>query len=154
MGTTYSNCQVRSDSQEAVVAALRGLLKEPAYVAAAVNGWVGVYPEGVRTDPDDEYAPPPNANERKRVKGKPEAFVPYCLPGVGYSQVKEVLHPPLLGEDESNGATMPSKKSLQLFSNLLKITPEAMKSNLSPFLKGGALTLLTQAIRLQARAHP
>ena len=46
MGTTYSNCQVRSDSQEAVVEALRGLLKEPAYVAPAVNGWVGVYPEG------------------------------------------------------------------------------------------------------------
>lgn len=52
MGTTYSNCQVRTDSQEAVVAALTGLLKEPAYVAPAVNGWVGVYPEGKRTDLD------------------------------------------------------------------------------------------------------
>jgi hypothetical protein len=51
MGTTYSNCQVRTDSQEAVVAALTGLLKESAYVAPAVNGWVGVYPEGGMTNP-------------------------------------------------------------------------------------------------------
>ncbi len=53
MGTTYSNCQVRTDSQEAVVAALTGLLKEPAYVSPAVNGWVGVYPEGGATNPDE-----------------------------------------------------------------------------------------------------
>ena len=52
MGTFYSNCQVRSDSQKAVVEALRGLLKEPAYVAPAVGGWVGVYPKGGSTDPD------------------------------------------------------------------------------------------------------
>ena len=42
MGTFYSNCQVRSDSQAAVVAALTRLLNEPAYVAPAVKGWVGV----------------------------------------------------------------------------------------------------------------
>ena len=52
MGTTYSNCQVRTDSPEAVIAALTSLLKEPAYVSPAVNGWVGVYPEGTRTDLD------------------------------------------------------------------------------------------------------
>ncbi len=53
MGTTYLNCQVRTDSQEAVVAALTGLLKEPAYVAPAVSGWVGVYPEGGATNPEE-----------------------------------------------------------------------------------------------------
>ena len=50
MGTTYSNCQIRSGSQEAVVTALGGLLKESAYVAPAVNGWVGVYLKGGCTD--------------------------------------------------------------------------------------------------------
>lgn len=52
MGSTYSNCQVRGSSQEAVVTALRGLLKEPAYVSPSVGGWVGVYPEGGSTDSD------------------------------------------------------------------------------------------------------
>lgn len=52
MGTFYSNCQVHSASQEAVIKALTSVLKEPAYVATAVNGWVGVYPEGGSTDPD------------------------------------------------------------------------------------------------------
>ena len=53
MGTTYSNCQVRSESQETIVEALTRLLEEPAYVAPAVNGWVGVYPKCGRTDPDE-----------------------------------------------------------------------------------------------------
>ena len=52
MGVTYSNCQVRSDSQQSVVEALRGLLKEPACVSPSIGGWVGVYPEGGSTDPD------------------------------------------------------------------------------------------------------
>lgn len=45
MGTTYSNCQVRSDSQDAVADALKPLLKEPAYVSPSVGGWVSVYPD-------------------------------------------------------------------------------------------------------------
>ncbi len=50
MGTTYSNCQICSDSQDAVADALKPLLKEPAYVSPSVGGWVGVYPEGGATD--------------------------------------------------------------------------------------------------------
>ena len=46
MGATFSSIQVRSDSQEAVIESLSGLLKEPTYVSPAVGGWVGVYPEG------------------------------------------------------------------------------------------------------------
>lgn len=53
MGTNYSNCQVRCDSQETVVEALRGLLTEPAYVSRAVGDWVSVYPEGKRLDEDN-----------------------------------------------------------------------------------------------------
>ncbi|MGI4788242.1 MAG: hypothetical protein ACRYFS_05270 [Janthinobacterium lividum] len=53
MGTTYSNCQVRSDSQDAVADALKPLLNEPAYISPSVGGWVGVYPEGGATDPDE-----------------------------------------------------------------------------------------------------
>ncbi len=53
MGTTYSNCQVRSDSQDAVADALTKLLKEPAYISPSVGGWVGVYPEGGTTDPEE-----------------------------------------------------------------------------------------------------
>ena len=52
MGTTYSNCQVRSASQDAVADALKPLLKEPAYVSPSVGGWVGVYPEGGAMDTD------------------------------------------------------------------------------------------------------
>ena len=50
MGTFFSNCQVQSDSQDAVADALTILLKEPAYVSPSAGGWVGVYPEGTRTD--------------------------------------------------------------------------------------------------------
>ncbi len=50
MGTTYSNCQVRSGLQDAVADALTPLLQEPAYVSPSVGGWVGVYPEGGATD--------------------------------------------------------------------------------------------------------
>ncbi len=135
MGTTYSNCQVRTDSQEAVIAALTGLLKEPAYIAPAVNGWVGVYPEGDSGvaeplakklsaklscgvfywsvyDSDiffytlyedgkkrDEFDSNPDyfetvSNAKKaQLRGKPEALLTYCQPGIGYSQVQETLHP-------------------------------------------------------------
>jgi hypothetical protein len=173
MGTTYSNCQVRSDSQEAVVAALTGLLKEPAYVAPAVNDWVGVYPECKRTDPDNlakklsaklscgvfawvvhdsdiffytlyedgkkrdefdsnpDYFDPVSSAKRARLRGKPEALVAYCLPGIGYSQVREVLQPPLLSEQEAtntSGESLLSDKSIQLRSKVLKTTPEEMKA--------------------------
>lgn len=143
MGTSYANCQVRSDSQEAVISALRGLLQEPAYVAPAVGGWVGVYPEGTRTDPDKlakqlskqlscgvfswnvhdddvfyytlfedgkrrdefnsipDYLEPVSKAEKNRLRGKPEALVQYCLPGIGFSKVLEVLHPPSRAESES-----------------------------------------------------
>ena len=50
MGTFFSNCQVQSASQEAVIAVLTKLLKEPAYVSPSVGGWVGVYPEDGATD--------------------------------------------------------------------------------------------------------
>lgn len=150
MGTFYSNCQVRSNSQDAVVEALTRLLKEPAYVSPTVNGWVGVYPEGGYTDPDelakqlseritcgvfyltvhdsdifsyslyengkqrDEFNSSPsyfesvsNA-EKARLRGKPEALLPYCLPGVGTSQVQEVLHPAQASEAAKKSITFSS----------------------------------------------
>ena len=135
MGTFFSNCQVHSDSQEAVVAASVKILKEPAYVSPSVGGWVGVYPEGTRTDLDKlakqlskqlscgvftwnvhdddifwyslfengklrdefnsspDYFEPITKAEANRLRGKPEALVQYCLPGIGYSRIEEVLHP-------------------------------------------------------------
>ena len=176
MGTTYSNCQVRSDSQEAVVAALTPLLKEPAYVAPAGNGWVGVYPEGDADTADklakkqsaklscgvffwsvydsdiffytlyedgkkrDAFDSNPDcfetasAAKKARLRGKPEALVPYCLPGIGYSQVREVLQPPLLSKEEAaeaSGESLISDKSLQAFSKLLNITLEEMKAGIA-----------------------
>ena len=179
MGTTYSNCQVRHDSQDAVAEALKPLLKEPAYVAPAVGGWVGVYPEGGTTDPeelakqlsaslscgvfswnvydsdvfiytlyehgnprdtfnsdpdwgtdpDDEYALPPDAAERERVSGQPEVLVQYCLPGTSYSQIQEVLHPPLSTAPDEELPPSPniSEKHLLMFSEALKTTPDAMR---------------------------
>ena len=50
MGATFSNIQVRSASQEAIILGLTGLLKEPTYVSPSVGGWVGVYPEDEETD--------------------------------------------------------------------------------------------------------
>ncbi len=142
MGTTYSNCQVRHNSQDAVADALKLLLKEPAYVSPSVGGWVGIYPEGHRTGLDKiakqlskllncgaltwnvhdddifwyslyengkrrdefnsnpDYFEPVTKAEQNRLRGKPEALVQYCLPGVGYSQVLEVLHPPSRAESE------------------------------------------------------
>ena len=50
MGTTYTNLQVKTEAQDAVVEALMHPLKEPAYVSPSVGGWVGVYPEGRITD--------------------------------------------------------------------------------------------------------
>ena len=142
MGTFFSNCQVQSDSQVAVADALTMLLKEPAYVSPSVGGWVGVYPEGTRTDlaklakqlskqlscgvftwnvhDDDifyytlfedgkrrdefnsspDYFDPVSKGEMKRLHGKPEVLVPFCLPGVSTSQVQEVLHPPSHVESE------------------------------------------------------
>ena len=142
MGTFFSNCQVQSDSQVAVADALTMLLKEPAYVSPSVGGWVGVYPEGTRTDlaklakqlskqlscgvftwnvhDDDifyytlfedgkrrdefnsspDYFNPVSKGEMKRLHGKPEVLVPFCLPGVSTSQVQEVLHPPSRVESE------------------------------------------------------
>lgn len=147
MGTFYSNCQVWSDSQEAVVAALTHLLNEPAYVAPAVKGWVGVYPEGSRTDSaklakrlssrltcgvlsltvhdsdifsyslyengkrrDDfnsspDYFESVSSAEKARLRGKPEALLPYCLPGVSGSQVQEVLHPAQASEAAKKSIT-------------------------------------------------
>jgi hypothetical protein len=176
MGTTYSNCQVRTDSQEAVITALTGLLKEPAYVAPAVNGWVGVYPEAKRTDPDnlakklsaklscgvfywaiydsdvfyytlyengkkrDEFDSNPDcfetvsAPKKAKLRGKPEALVPYCIPSVGYSQVLEVLQQPLLSEEEAveaTGKSLISDKSLQLISKAQNKTLEEMKAGVA-----------------------
>ncbi len=179
MGTTYSNCQVRANSQEAVVAALTTLLKELAYVSPSVGGWVGVYPEGGATDtdtlaerlsaslacgvfswnvydsdvfmyslyengklrdefnsdpewgtdPNDEDAPPPNAAERKRVRGRPEALVQYCMPGIGYSAVQEVLQPPLstVPDEDLPPGPMMAEKHLLMFAKALKTTPDAMR---------------------------
>lgn len=176
MGTTYSNCQVRTDSQEAVVAALTGLLKEPAYVAPAVNGWVGVYPEGYSDaaerlakklstklscgvffwsvydsdiffytlyesgkkrdefDSNPDYFETLSAAKKARLCGKPEALVPYCLPGIGYAQVREVLQPPLLSEEEAveaSGESLISDKSLQTFAKVLNKTLEEMKAGIA-----------------------
>lgn len=173
MGTTYSNCQVRSESQETVVEALTRLLKEPAYVAPVVNGWVGVYHESDGMAQDrlakrlsarlscavffwsvydsdifsynlyengkkrDEFESEPDYFEevskakKARLSGKPEALVPYCLPGVAYAQVQQVLHPPLLKEGGSNlpiEAPLLSEKSLQLFSRTLKTTPGEIRA--------------------------
>ena len=142
MGTTNSNCQVRTDSPKAVIAALTGLLREPAYVSPSAGGWVGVYPEGTRTDLDKlakqlskqlscgvftwnvhdddifyytlfedgkrrdgfnsspDYFDPVSKGEMKRLHGKPEVLVPFCLPGVSTSQVQEILHPPARAESE------------------------------------------------------
>lgn len=176
MGTTYSNCQVRSDSQEAAVAALTGPLKEPAYVAPAINGWVGVYPEGYSDaaeglakklsaklscgvffwsvydsdiffytlyedgkkrdefDSNPDYFETVSTAKKARLRGKPEALVPYCLPGIGYSQVREVLQPPLSSKEEASeasGESLISDKSLQTFSKLLNITLEEMKAKIA-----------------------
>ena len=176
MGTTYSNCQVRSDSQESVVAALTGLLKEPAYVALAVNGWVGVYPEGDADAADklakklsaklacgvffrsvydsdiflytlyedgkkrDEFDSNPDyfetvsAAKKARLRGKPEALVPYCLPGIGYSQVREVLHPAELAEPNAALATLPpgfSDGNLQVMANALNTSLDALKQDIA-----------------------
>lgn len=170
MGTTYYNCQVRTDSQEAVVAALTGLLKAPAYVAPAVGGWVGIYSEAERTDPDtlakklsaklacgvffwsvydsdiffytlyedgkkrDEFDSNPDyfesvsAAKKARLCGKPETLVPYCLPGIGYSQVQEVLQPPSSPRPAEN--TFNSAASLEAL----------------PLLPGKSLDTLTQAL--------
>lgn len=162
MGTFYSNCQVRCDSQEAVVEALTRLLKESAYIAPAVNNWVGVYPEGSRTDPaklakqlsaqlacgvfsfgvyDDDiffyslyengrrrdrfnsspdYFESVSRPEKARLRGKPEAVMSYCLPGVGASQIQDVLDPPFLAEGESN----------PLIETLQAITPGELPASL------------------------
>ena len=173
MGTTYSNCQVRADSQEAVVAVLTGLLKEPAYVAPAVGGWVGVYPEGDgdtadklakklsaklacgvffwsvydsdiffytlyengkkrdEFDSNPEYFESVSAAKRARLRGKPEALVPYCLPGIGYSQVLEVLQP-LLSEDTGFPLGEPAlSEKLALLARLLNPTPGAIEAEIA-----------------------
>ena len=176
MGTTYSNCQIRSNSQDAVADALKPLLKEPAYVSPPVGGWVGVYPEGDADAADklakklsaklacgvffwsvydsdiffytlyengkkcDEFDSNPDCFEtvstakKARLRGKPEALMPYCLPGIGYSQVQNVLHPPLLSEEEAveaSGESLISDKSLQIFANLLHKTLEEMKAGIA-----------------------
>ena len=40
------------------------------------------------------YFEPVSKAEKNRLRGKPEALVRYCLPGIGSSKVLEVLHPP------------------------------------------------------------
>ncbi len=175
MGTTYSNCQVRSDSQESVVAALTGLLKEPAYVAPAVNGWVGAYPEGDgdaaerlakklsaklscgvfywsvydsdifyytlyedgkkrdEFDSNPDYFETVSAAKKARLRGKPEALVAYCLPGIGYAQVKEVLQPPL-SDDEDTGIPLGESalsEKLLLLARLLNPTPGAVEAEIA-----------------------
>lgn len=164
MGTTYSNCQVRSESQDAVADALKPLLKEPAYVSPSVGGWVGVYPEGTRTDLDKlakqlskqlscgaftwnvhdddifwyslyengkqrdefnsipDYFEPVSRAKKNRLRGKPEALVQYCLPGIGYSKVLEVLHPPPPSESGSIapvGTDIPPNLDIEALSKLL-----------------------------------
>lgn len=170
MGTTYSNCQVHTDSQEAVVAALTGLLRTPAYIAPAVNGWVGVYPEGDSDaaetlakklsaklscgvfywsvydsdiffytlyengkkrdafDSNPDYFEPVSTAKRAKLRGKPEALVNYCQPGIGYSQVLEVLQPP--------ASPRPAENSSNTLASL-----EAL-----PLLPGKSLDTLTQAL--------
>ena len=172
MGTTYSNCQVRSDSQDAVANALKLLLKEPAYISPSVGGWVGVYPDGDADKADklaqrlsaklacgvffwsvydsdiffytlyesgarrDEFDSNPDYFEsvskakKARLRGKPEALVQYCLPGVGYSQVQEVLHP--LRSSKSAGIVLTSDASASL---------EAL-----PFLPGKSPETLMEAL--------
>ena len=165
MGTFYSNCQVRSESQEAVIAVLTKLLKEPAYVSPSVGGWVGVYPEGTRTDLDKlakalskqlscgvftwnvhdddvfwyslyennklrdefnsspDYFEPLSKAELSRLRGKPEVLVSYCLAGIGYSQVLEVLHPKPPAELETSplsAAVVPPNLGIEALGQFLK----------------------------------
>ena len=81
------------------------------------------------TDPDDEDALPPDAAERKRVRGKPEVLVQYCLPGVGYSRVQEVLSPPLSTVPDADLPPDPmmAEKHLLMFAKVLNTTPDAMR---------------------------
>ena len=175
MGTTYSNCQVRSDSQDAVAEALTPLLKEPAYVSPSVGGWVGVYPEGDNADVTEKlakklsaklacgvffwsvydsdiffytlyedgklrdkfdsnpnYFEPVTKAKKTSLSGKPEALIPYCLPGIGYSEVQEVLHPAELAEPNAALAALPgfSDGNLQIMAKALNTTLDALKKGI------------------------
>src|ERR1700739_2798895 len=49
MGTSFTNCQVRSTAANAVATALAPLLKSRAYISRASGGWVTVYDEATES---------------------------------------------------------------------------------------------------------